>query len=306
MKVLIIGFGSIGKRHFEILNEFDNVNRIDIVTKQRIEVIKTFQKLEDIDDLSFYDYFIISSETVKHYEQLKYICSEVDNKKILVEKPLYDKNYKEINTNNKIFTAYNLRFHPVLQKLFTLLQNEEIYYANIMCGQYLPTWRPEQDYKDSYSAKREEGGGVLRDLSHELDYATWLFGDIKKIKAINTKVSDLEINSDDIFTAIAISNRNIIVNLTVDYISKAPIRRLMIHIKEKTIEADVIQNSICMYSKNGTSKEIRIEMIDRNYTYANMHQNIINDKFEMLCSFNAGKRIVDIISNIKFKEIQNA
>ena len=250
MKILIIGFGSIGKRHFEILNEFNEIKKIHIITKQTIKAVKTFQKLEDIDDLSLYDYFIISSETVKHYEQLKYICSKVDNKKILVEKPLYDKNHDDINSNNKIFTAYNLRFHPVLEELATLLKDEDIYYANIMCGQYLPTWRPEQDYRSSYSAKREGGGGVLRDLSHELDYATWLFGDIEKIKAINTKISDLEINSDDIFTAIAISNRKIIVNLTIDYISKAPIRRLMIHTKEKTIEADVIKNSISIYSKH--------------------------------------------------------
>lgn len=306
MNILIIGFGSIGKRHFEILNEFENINNIDIVTKQTMKNIKTFQKLENIDDLNLYDYFIISSETIKHYEQLKYICSKVANKKILVEKPLYDKNHDDINSNNKIFTAYNLRFHPVLQELSTLLEDEKIYYANIMCGQYLPTWRLEQDYRDLYSAKLEEGGGVLRDLSHELDYATWLFGDIEKIEAINTKISDLEINSDDIFTAIAISNQKIIINLTVDYISKTPIRRIIIHTKEKTIEADVIKNSISIYSKNGTSKKIEIETVDRNHTYANMHKNIINDEFEMLCSFTNGKKIVDIISNIEFKEMTNA
>jgi len=306
VNILIIGFGSIGKRHFEILNEFENINNIDIVTKQTMKNIKTFQKLENIDDLNLYDYFIISSETIKHYEQLKYICSKVANKKILVEKPLYDKNHDDINSNNKIFTAYNLRFHPVLQELSTLLEDEKIYYANIMCGQYLPTWRLEQDYRDLYSAKLEEGGGVLRDLSHELDYATWLFGDIEKIEAINTKISDLEINSDDIFTAIAISNQKIIINLTVDYISKTPIRRIIIHTKEKTIEADVIKNSISIYSKNGTSKKIEIETVDRNHTYANMHKNIINDEFEMLCSFTNGKKIVDIISNIEFKEMTNA
>ena len=306
MKVLIVGFGSIGKRHFEILNGFNEIREIHIVTKQMLKDIRTFKKLEEINDLTTYDYFIISSETVKHYEQVKYICSKVDNKKILVEKPLYDKNNDDINSNNKIFTAYNLRFHPVLQELSTLLKDEDIYYANIICGQYLPTWRPEQDYKKSYSAKLEEGGGVLRDLSHELDYATWLFGNIKKIESINTRISDLEINSDDIFTAIAITNRDVIVNLTIDYISKMPIRRLLIHTKNKTIEADVINNSIVLYPKNGNSEKIKIEIVDRNHTYAKMHKNIIDDKFEILCSFNNGKKIVDIISNIEFKEMTNA
>ena len=305
MKVLIIGFGSIGKRHFEILNDFNEIKEIDIVTKQIVEDVKTFQTLEEINDLTLYDYFIISSETVKHYEQLKYICSKVDNKNILVEKPLYDKNHDDIHSSNNIFTAYNLRFHPVLQKLSTLLKDEDIYYANIICGQYLPSWRPEQDYRKSYSAKLEEGGGVLRDLSHELDYATWLFGNIETINAISTKISDLEINSDDIFTAIGITNKKVIVNITMDYISKTPIRKLLIHTKNQTIEADVINNSIVLYPKNGNSEKIKIEVVDRNHTYANMHKNIINNQFEMLCSFTNGKKIVDIISNIEFKEMAN-
>ncbi len=96
MKVLIIGYGSIGKRHYEILSSLKNINCVDIVTKQNIQNIKSFQKLSDINNLDIYDYFVISSETSKHYEQLKYVCKNVKNKKILVEKPLYDKKYNDI------------------------------------------------------------------------------------------------------------------------------------------------------------------------------------------------------------------
>ena len=114
MRILIIGYGSIGKRHYAILKDFKIVKNIDVVTKQNIDNIKTFKILDDIKDISIYDYIIISSETIKHYEQLKYICNKVSNKKILVEKPLYDKKYEDIKTNNTIYTAYNLRFHPII------------------------------------------------------------------------------------------------------------------------------------------------------------------------------------------------
>ncbi len=303
MKVLIIGFGSIGKRHFEILSAFDNVTSLDVVTKQNLEDIKSYSNLKNIDDLNVYDYFVIASETVKHFEQLKYICSKVENKKILVEKPLYDKVYEKIETTNQISTAYNLRFHPVLTKLRELLKDEDVYYANVICGQYLPTWRPEQDYRDSYSADINQGGGVLRDLSHELDYITWLFGNIKKIDAINTKVSDLEINSDDIFTAIAVSDRKIIINLSIDYISKAPMRRLIIHTQISTIEADMINNTIVVSDKNSNSKNIECESVDRNYTYTKMHEAIISNSCENVCSFDEGSKIIDVIENIEFKEL---
>lgn len=303
MNVLLIGFGSIGKRHFEVLNTFHKVTSVDVVTRQDVKSITSFKALRDVRNLNSYDYFIIASETSKHYEQLKYICSKVTEKKILVEKPLYDKKYESLECNNQIFTAYNLRFHPVLKKLKHLLKNEKVYYVNAICGQYLPTWRPEQDYRKSYSADINQGGGVLRDLSHELDYINWLFGNIEKIDSINTKVSDLEINSDDIFTAIAITKDRAIINLTVDYISKIPMRRLIIHTSNHSIEADVIKNSIVVYDKDTHAGTIELEEIDRNYTYAQMHNSIMDNRFDTVCSFHEGNEVVDTIENIEFKEL---
>ncbi len=301
MRILIIGYGSIGKRHYAILKDFKIVKNIDVVTKQNIDNIKTFKTLDDIKDISIYDYFIISSETIKHYKQLKYICNKVSNKKILVEKPLYDKKYEDIKTNNKIYTAYNLRFHPIIEKLKEILKNEQIYYANIICGQYLPTWRPKSDYRKSYSADINQGGGVLRDLSHELDYANWLFGEIDTMQSINTKISDLEINSDDIFTAIATTKNKIIINITMDYISKTPIRQMIIHTKENTIQANIIENIITIDSKSGKRKTIKLDKIDRNWTYIKMHQEMLDNNDKILCSFEDGKNIVDIIHNIILK-----
>lgn len=303
MKVLIIGFGSIGKRHFEIINAFDNIESIDVVSKQKIDKVSTYSELDEVNNIGAYDYFIIASETAKHYNQLKYICSKVNGKTILVEKPLYDEKYENFECNNRILTAYNLRFHPVIKTIKNLLEDEEVYYVNVICGQYLPSWRPEQDYRKSYSADIDQGGGVLRDLSHELDYINWLFGEVEKIDSINTKISDLEINSDDIFTAIAITENKSIINLTVDYISKIAMRRLIIHTENSTIEADVIKNSIVIYDKNSNAETVEMEKIDRNYTYTKMHQSILDNNFETVCSFNEGKKIVDIIENIEFKEL---
>jgi len=303
VKVLLIGFGSIGKRHYEILDSFERVESVDIVTKQSLANKSTFRALTDVHDLNIYDYFIIASETAKHYQQLKYICSRVENKEIVVEKPLYDKSYEGFSYNNEVFTAYNLRFHPVLQKLKSLIENEQVYYVNAICGQYLPSWRPEQDYRKSYSADINKGGGVLRDLSHELDYLVWLFGDIQKIDSISTKVSDLDINSDDVFTAIAVTENKSILNITTDYISKVPMRRLIIHAKNYTIEADIIGNSITITDKEANAEIITTEVIDRNYTYTKMHESILNNKYTTVCNFEQGKKVVDIIDNIDFKEL---
>jgi len=305
MRVIIVGFGSIGRRHFEILSNLENVAAVDIVTKQNIQNKEgiSYKNLCEVQEISHYDYFVIASETAKHHEQLKYICSKVSGKKILVEKPLFDKQQDVFDCNNKVFTAYNLRFHPVLEQLKRLIKGEEIYYVNAICGQYLPLWRPEQDYRQSYSADINQGGGVLRDLSHELDYLTWIFGDIDKIDSINTKVSDLDINSDDIFTGIAVTKSGVILNLTIDYISKIPMRRLVVHTKNNTIEVDIINNSIINHDRQANKSVVDTGKIDRNYTYTKMHESIISNEFETVCNFDEGKKVMDIIDSIEFKEL---
>jgi len=303
MKALLIGFGSIGKRHFEILKELKCIESIDIISQQTINGIKIFRNLADVDDLNIYDYFVIASETEKHYVQLNYICSRVSGKKILVEKPLYEKNHQLIKNRNKIFVAYNLRFHSVIEKLRYLIDGKNVYYVNAICGQYLPTWRPDRDYRQSYSASTIRGGGVLRDLSHELDYLIWMFGSFDKINAINAKISDLEIESDDIFTAIAITSKKIIINLTIDYISKEPIRRLLIHVQDETIEVDIINNIIRTINKQGDNKLIELEPKERNYSYCKMHQSILVEDSLMACNFEEGLKVMDVISTVKFSDL---
>jgi len=303
LKVLLIGYGSIGKRHFDILSDFDEVDSINVVTKQNIDNVKTFKSLKDIEDINVYDYFIIANETSKHYEQLDYVCKYTTNKNILVEKPLFDKEYTLESCDNNVFVAYNLRFHPLLQKLKEILKDEDVYYANVLAGQYLPTWRPDQDYRESYSAKLSQGGGVLRDLSHELDYINWIFGDMTVISSINTKISDLEIESDDIFTALAKTSAGTIINVTMDYISKMPLRKIMIHTKTKTIEANIVTNTINIFNRDGIENSIVLDKLHRDYTYTNMHKAIINNDFQNVCNLKEGLQTVDIIEKNGLKEM---
>ena len=303
MNVLLIGYGSIGKRHHDVLLSIDSVCKIHIVTRQVLNNQTSFSSLEEVTHLDIYDYFIIANETVKHYEQLKYLCSKVSGKKILVEKPLFDKDYESVICQNQIFTAYNLRFHPILQKLKTFLEDEKVYYVNAMAGQYLPTWRPEQDYTTSYSAELTQGGGVLRDLSHELDYIYWLFGEISIIKAISTKISDLKINSDDIFTALCKSHTGVLINVTMDYISKTPLRSILIHTQEDTVIANFVLNTIEITNKAGIKNSIDLPNIDRNYTYTQMHHAIINNEISSVTTFSEGKSIVKLIDNITLEEL---
>lgn len=298
MKVLIIGFGSIGKRHYDVLSQLSEIQSIDLVTKQNIEDKICYKNLKDLDNINQYDYFVIASETNKHFEQLKFLEENVKNKLIFCEKPLFESKKDLEIKNNKVFLGYVLRFHPLLEKLKEFVKNENIILVNAKCGQYLPSWRPNTNYKDCYSAKKEDGGGVLLDLSHEIDYVQWLSGQINEIKSYQVKISDLEINSDDLTMLIGKTNKNILVNISIDYISKNTHRKLFVETFEHTYELDFISVKLTKKNKTGLEEIHSFSNLERNYMFEKMHLDILG-KQKNICTFKEALDVMDTISTIQ-------
>lgn len=298
MKVLLIGFGSIGKRHYEVLSKMAQIQRVDLVTKQNIDNKICYKSLEVVDNISQYDYFVIASETYKHFKQLKFLEENVKNKLIFCEKPLF-KSKKDLEIkNNKVFVGYVLRFHPLLKRLKEMLKDEKIILANAKCGQYLPTWRLNRDYKNCYSAKKEEGGGVLLDLSHEIDYVQWLCGKINDIKSYQVKISDLDIDSDDLSMFIGKTDKNTFVNISIDYISKIPHRTLLIETLEHTYKLDFIANRLIKKNKSGIEEIYSFSNLERNFMFEKMHLDVFQEQ-KNICSFKEALEVMDTISTIQ-------
>lgn len=298
MKVLLIGFGSIGKRHYDVLSKLSEIHSIDVVTKQNIENKICYKNLEIVNNINQYDYFVIASETNKHFEQLKFLEGNVKNKLIFCEKPLFESKQNLVINDNKVFIGYVLRFHPLLAKLKEITKEENIILANAKCGQYLPYWRPNTDYKNCYSAKKDEGGGVLLDLSHEIDYIQWICGRIKNLNSIQTKISDLEIDSDDLMILIGKTEKKVVVNISIDYISKLTHRKLLIETFDHTYELDFIFNKLVQKNKLGVEKVYTLLSLDRDSMFKEMHLEIFK-KQEKICSYNEALEVMDTISMIQ-------
>ena len=296
MKALVIGHGSIGRRHREILTEFEEIEAVDIVSSRSQKCdCERFGSIKEA-PLEDYDYFVIANETSKHYDTLVHLVHSVENRKILVEKPLFCR-YREFDPGkNEIYVAYNLRFHPLIEKMEDLLKDEKILYASIHAGQYLPTWRPDRDYRSTYSASVQKGGGVLRDLSHELDYALMLFGEITRISALDEKASSLAIDADDLYTAIGKSEKGTTLNITLDYISKTPIRRIVIHTDRITLEADLVASTMRVWNESGDTESIQ-ESVERNDTYRKMHEALLFGDANRVCSLKEGLATMRLIEN---------
>ena len=126
----IIGYGSIGKRHAYVLKRLKLFNRIYIVTSQKL--VSNFKKLKSIKDLKEInpDYFVICSDTNKHFQHLKYIVNNFEKKNIFVEKPLFEKMYKLKIRKNKIFIGYNFRFNPIIKYIKNFLKKKKNFNSN--------------------------------------------------------------------------------------------------------------------------------------------------------------------------------
>lgn len=298
MKVLIIGYGSIGRRHEEVLRLFEDVDDIHIVTKQILENKVTYKSLQEVVNFRQYGYIVIASETYKHYEQLQYLERNISEKILFCEKPLFETDKMFETSNNSVYVGYVLRFHPLLQKLKNFLKSEKVICANIYTGQYLPTWREGVNYEKSYSAHKNQGGGVLLDLSHEIDYTQWLYGKMKDIKSYQVKYSDLKINSDDLVTLISKTEQGVVLTLTIDYISKITYRKMIVHTVNNTYELDLIANKLIQKNKNGLEHKYQLNSFERNLMFKNMHASILSDHM-YACTFAEAKQVMKTISIIQ-------
>jgi predicted dehydrogenase len=211
MKFLIAGFGSIGRRHFRNLLALEQNDIIFYRTQHSTlpeDELKDFTIETDLQAALAHqpDAAIIANPTAYHLE-VAIPCAQAGCH-VLVEKPVsqdtrrLDDLQKAMQlTQVKVLVGYQFRFHPTLNSLKSILESEEFgkpLFARAHWGEYLPGWHPWEDYRKSYSARKELGGGVVLTLSHPLDYLHWLFGDVHMVSAFTRHASQLEIDVEDI------------------------------------------------------------------------------------------------------------
>lgn len=288
MNALIIGYGSIGSRHARILAELGC--HTAIVSRRKVDFPIVYSDLAAALAAEHPDYVVIANATSQHHDTLLALARLGYIGTVLVEKPLFG-NWRELPSLpfRKVFVAYNLRFHPIIQRLKALLEGEKILSVQAYVGQYLPDWRPAFDYRASYSASAEQGGGALRDLSHELDYLTWMLGQWERISALGGHLSPLEITSDDIFALMLVTPLCPIITLQLNYLDRMARRFVLINTSNHTIEADLIKGTITI------DRDSESFTAGRDDTYRAMHQTILSGNTDSLCSLNEGVETLKLI-----------
>jgi predicted dehydrogenase len=239
MKFLIVGMGSIGRRHLRILI---NLGEKDII------LLRTHNSTLSDDDLSSFttetnledalahepDAVIVSNPTSLHLEVA--IPAALAGCHLLLEKPISNSmdRIDELNQSvdiggGNVLIGYQYRFHPGLQKVKDILVDGTIgrpLSVRAHWGEYLPGWHPWEDYRQSYSARADLGGGVILTLSHPLDYMRWLVGEVKALWAFSGKLGDLDLEVEDTAEIGLRFSRGVYGSLHLSYNQKPTTHRL--------------------------------------------------------------------------------
>jgi predicted dehydrogenase len=166
--------------------------------------------------------------------------------------------------------AYNLRFHPMIQRLRQVVINGEIgkiLSVRAWVGQYLPDWHPGEDYRASYMAKPELGGGVILTLSHELDYLRWLFGRVAEVTAVARSTSNLEMSTDSVAEITMLFENDVLAQVHLDCLQRTPSRGCEFNGTEGTVRADVMDSVLEILRPAAAPERIVVPKADSNQTY---------------------------------------
>ena len=291
VKVAVVGAGSIGQRHQRLLQELGH----EVVVVSKSSKSAKYKSLTDALAQENFEYVVLASPTSQHFADLRVLIEKNFVGSVLVEKPIFDRSEKlKPNRFKLLAVGYNLRFHPAIIWLQeTLPQLGAISSVNFYVGQYLPTWRPDSDYRTSSSAKTDSGGGVLRDLSHELDLVQYIFGDWKKITAIGGKFSDLEIETDDTFSILLQTDRCSAVSVQMNYSDRLRQRLITVNGNNGTIQIDLVSNSATF---NNSQKSFDVHP---DSTYISQHNAVIHNQDLSICSLADALKVVATIEAVE-------
>lgn len=318
MNLGIIGLGSIGRKHAQVIQDIgghkvyalrSNKGSLTTTSEELSFVNQIFSKEEfakiDLDGLLICTPTHLHSSNLIDFENLQI--------PVLVEKPLshsftaipsISKNYK-----SKIKVAFCLRFHPIVNKVKTLIEKGElgkVLKANLTVGQYLPTWHPYTDYRNEYFSKSSMGGGALRTLSHELDLALHWFGKFTKLSGVVNKLSNLEIDVDDNTFILSKHKNGAYINMTIDFLSPKVKRFGYILCEKGEIHYDMISSSLSInyYHKD----ESEIIPISKNEMYSAQMKDFIsfiNHEPSLTASFSEAEHIMRVIDAAEQSSLQS-
>jgi predicted dehydrogenase len=290
---LVIGYGSIGERHARVLEAFDF--EVCVVSRRGQSGGRpVFATVTEACAAQRFDHVVVADETARHEATLAQLAISGHDGFVLVEKPLFARRAPlPTHRFRGAAVGYNLRFHPVVLALRSAVSGRSVQMANFYVGQHVSDWRAGREPTKTYSALRAAGGGVLRDLSHELDLAMWLFGPWLRVAAVGGRLGHVTVDSDDGWGILLPCGNCPVVTLELNGLDRGGRRTIIVQADNETLRADLVGGTL----ETGRSPPQRFS-VERDKTYAEMHRALLDCSGD-ICTLAEGARVVDVIEAIE-------
>lgn len=298
MRVLVVGLGAIGQRHVRNLRVLlgDQLELLAVRSRGLSRVLDDQLRVESPDGLcEKYEIRAFRSleEALACKPAAAFVCNPTSlhieaavaiaraGCHLFIEKPLaheyagVEELIAIVEHQHLVATVgYQLRFHPCLTAAHGLLQSDAIgrvVAVQAEVGEYLPHWHTYEDYRGTYGARRDLGGGTLLSQIHEMDYIYWFFGLPEAVFTLGGHLSTLEIDVEDVTSTLmrfARGGLQFPVHLHQDYLQRPPRRRCRIIGDQGRIEIDLLRSRLTVYGASGeVSQRREFQDFERNHMF---------------------------------------
>lgn len=269
--VLVVGAGSIGRRHLGNLRELGltRLAACDPAPESIAHVelnfgVECFSNFETALEKFQPEAVLVCTPPVMHVTQA--IRALRSGAGVFIEKPVSNSledvselQLEAMKRNATVRVGYNLRFHPGIRALKNLVDEGaagRILWVRAETGQYLPDWRPWQNYRDSYTARRDLGGGIILDASHEINYILWLLGPPRELVCMAGRVSELAVNVEDCATILMRLNSGAQADIHLDFVQRCQSRSCTVAGDEATLQWNFARNEVSVLRPNGPVEHV--------------------------------------------------
>jgi predicted dehydrogenase len=293
LKILIIGPGSIGRRHLQNILQA-GYKQVSVVSRSakvlpQFPALPVYTSVEQALASSMFDAAVVCTPTSFHFQSvISLLKAEVPA--IYIEKPVSHslEGMAELiqlakKNNTRIVVGFDLHFDPGMQKVKQLLSENiigTVVSVNAQVGQYLPAWRPYEDYAKGMSAKKETGGGVMLDLIHEFDYLLWLFGSVSSVACQYQNTGALQIETEDVCEVLLRFENNSIGTIHLDYLQQKLVRNCMITGYDGSITWNMAESYVRWIIKGKKEETFSYAGYDRNDRFTEIITTFLENKVD--------------------------
>lgn len=292
MRALVIGQGTSGRRHLEVLRQLGLF--VDTVSRYSGKLKQNHQSISGAFGKSSYDYVVVANDTSMHEQAVEELIQLGFKGFLLVEKPLNVSEKINWDSFERVAIGFNVRFHAVVQSLRNWLNSNssenEIHSVNFYYGNSPKNWRPLESHAHSYSRYRSRGGGVLRDFSHEIDLANWLFGFESMEYALTSQVANYFVDAEDYGKLVWKSPSRSTITIDLNALDQIPTRFVHVMGTKSSFHGNFITGKIKFDDDIELYVESRMEE-----TYKKMHTSLLGDDFRILCQVDQAVQVDEII-----------